>query len=356
MNKKQEKINTKKAKKKPKNRTKNKQKNKKKIKIGFKYFWYGFNPEDNLFINLLKKQYDVILSDNPDYLFYSVYPESGKIEDPSKIGIFLRKISPDIYLFLKKVYSRFKDPNKNKRPVPKGDFVRIFYTSENRKPNMQECDWAFSFYYDEEFKHSRHMRLPNYKFEELEGSLVKKQSEISKIDIKKRKFCNFIYAQENKTRRLFFRKLSKYKRIDSPGRVLNNMPPIGKFKDSYSSRFSKNWMNDKIPFLENYKFTIAFENASVPGYTTEKITHPMLANSIPIYFGNPLVGRDFNTKSFINCHDFKNFDEVVKRVIEIDKDDELYEKILREPWFYNNKPSKYMSDEMIMKRLKEIFG
>lgn len=48
---------------------------KKTIKINFKYFPEDFNPENNFFINNLKKLYDVEISDNPDYVFYSVYPE-----------------------------------------------------------------------------------------------------------------------------------------------------------------------------------------------------------------------------------------------------------------------------------------
>ena len=38
--------------------------------------------------------------------------------------------------------------------------------------------------------------------------------------------------------------------------------------------------------------TIAFENSSFPGYTTEKIFEPMLEGSIPIYWGNPRVDED----------------------------------------------------------------
>ena len=65
-------------------------------------------------------------------------------------------------------------------------------------------------------------------------------------------------------------------------------------------------VKNKIDFIMDHKFTIAFENSSYPGYTTEKIFEPMLVNSIPLYWGNPLVDRDFNTKSFLNFHDYGN--------------------------------------------------
>ena len=60
---------------------------------------------------------------------------------------------------------------------------------------------------------------------------------------------------------------------------------------------------DKRAFLADHRFTIAFENESHSGYTTEKVVEPMLVNSIPIYWGDPLIGRDFDTRSFLSAHD-----------------------------------------------------
>ena len=135
---------------------------------------------------------------------------------------------------------------------------------------------------------------------------------------------------------------------------MNNMQPIGNYKKPGNSRKSENWLKEKQKFLKDYKFTIAFENTSFSGYTTEKLVHPMLANSIPIYWGNPDVKRDFNKKSFINVQDFKDFNAVIKRIKEIDKDDGLYEKILNEPWLKNNTPNKWIDEKRILKRLDEI--
>ena len=96
---------------------------KKKIKINFKNFWEGFDPNENLFINALKKIYEVELSETPDYVFYSVYQEVKNKSDLSKKGDFLRKISPDFYLFVKKIYSKLKGIKKEKIEAPKGNFV-----------------------------------------------------------------------------------------------------------------------------------------------------------------------------------------------------------------------------------------
>lgn len=49
--------------------------------------------------------------------------------------------------------------------------------------------------------------------------------------------------------------------------------------------------------------------------------------------GNPQIGKEFNTKRFINCHDFNSFDEVLARIKEIDTNDELFLQIMNEPIF-----------------------
>ena len=103
-------------------------------------------------------------------------------------------------------------------------------------------------------------------------------------------------------------KINEYKTVDSGGRYRNNIGGAVK---------------DKLAFQENYKFSIAFENCASKGYTTEKIVQAFQAYTIPIYYGDPDVVQDFNKDSFINCHDYENFDQVLERVKEIDHNDEL---------------------------------
>jgi hypothetical protein len=135
-----------------------------------------------------------------------------------------------------------------------------------------------------------------------------------------------------KERNYFFHELSNYKIVDSGGRFLNNTGlPV----------------ENKMEFIKDYKFVIAFENSSYPGYTTEKLIEPFLVNSIPIYWGNPVVGKDFNTKSFINIEDVSQFDGAIKKIIELDNDDEKYLAMLNQPCFVNNKIPDEFSNESI---------
>ena len=80
----------------------------------------------------------------------------------------------------------------------------------------------------------------------------------------------------------------------------------------------------------------------------------MLVGSIPVYFGNPRIGEEFNAKSFINVHDFPNFQKVVDFIIEVDNNDELYYEILKQPYFLNNQVPYEFSEEFFRKVLYNI--
>ena len=46
--------------------------------------------------------------------------------------------------------------------------------------------------------------------------------------------------------------------------------------------------------MSEYKFVICFENSEEDAYITEKIINPLLANVIPVYWGNKRIGDYFN--------------------------------------------------------------
>ncbi len=164
----------------------------------------------------------------------------------------------------------------------------------------------------------------------------------------KSRFCNFIVSHAGcPERESFYRLLSRFKRVDSPGRVFNNKagPPR-----------EGNWFGSKVRFMKPYKFSIVFENSSYPGYTTEKLLSAMAANSVGIYWGNPLVSRDFNPGSFINCHDYPSFEAVAERVRELDQDETAYKRVLSEPFLPDNKLNPELSIDSVLDRFEYIFS
>ncbi len=251
------------------------------IKINFVDFWNGFDPKDNFFTKRLELYYTVILDSNPDYLFYSL------------------------------------NGNNNLRY---DSCIKIYFSGENDVPDFNLCDYAIAFHHIT-FE-DRYFRLPLYTlyncFEDVSNSQLNFSNSSELLN---RKFCNFIVSNSkgaDPIREQFFKNLSKYKQVDSGGRFLNNIgQPV----------------LDKLEFMKNYKFSIAFENSSSSGYTTEKLIEPMAASSIPIYWGNPNVHLDFNKKSFICVNDFENTDEAIKEIIRLDTNDEAYMNMLSESHF-----------------------
>jgi len=74
----------------------------------------------------------------------------------------------------------------------------------------------------------------------------------------------------------------------------------------------------------------------------------MLVNSIPIYWGNPVVGEDFNTKSFVNINDFASYDDAIEYIIELDKNEDKYLEMASQPWFKENKIAEEFSEESVL--------
>lgn len=77
-----------------------------------------------------------------------------------------------------------------------------------------------------------------------------------------------------------------------------------------------------MAFINEYKFNLAFENSSYPGYVTEKLMHALQANTVPIYWGDPGVRSDFNPKRFVNVHDFTSDGALLEHLIGLDRDDD----------------------------------
>lgn len=195
------------------------------------------------------------------------------------------------------------------------DCVRIFWTGENLQPDFNVCDYAIGFSYMN--YEDRYLRAPLYLFYQADYELAQKKHEISEAELRDKKgFCNFVYSNNkaDQERRQIFDLLSEYKQVDSGGRYLNNIGgPV----------------EDKLAFQKNYRFSIAFENASARGYTTEKLIQAFAAGTIPIYWGDPTAAEQFNDKAFVNCHAYESLQAVVDEIKRIDSDDELYMQYMK---------------------------
>lgn len=270
------------------------------IRICLSDFWLGFDYNDNYFFQILSKKFNVVIDfNNPDFVIYSTYGTN----------------------FLK-----YKNA------------VRILYTPENVRPSYFECDYSIGF--DYQTYGSKNLRYPLYVLYGFIPQLLEKK-DAKKILNQKLYFCNMVVSNPYSKKRIdFFHLLNKLKRVDSGGKVLNNVGgPV----------------ENKLEFISKYRFTMAFENSSFPGYTTEKIFEPMKVNSIPIYWGSVRIGDEFNEKSFFNVHAYASLKDAAIAVVELENDHKKLELMLAEPWFHNNKISPYFSDERLCDFFEKIF-
>lgn len=320
------------------------------VKIGFLGFHKYFNPLWNNITLSLTHRFALDVSEPtpsghlvgvPDFLFTSVFDDGGYLLRPK----FSSSVSP------------LPDAEIPRHLDPRYDgCIKIFTSEENIRPPWEECDYAMTSDFSED---PRHLRLPIYvrtlrHLLELDyvrdGLLRHPNLALTKTPVEdwervlasKSRFCNFVVSNPLPPERLrFYEMLSKYKVVDSGGSVLNN---VG----------GKNVVN-KLAFLEDYKFTIAFENASYPGYTTEKAIEPMIASSLPIYWGNTRVGEDFNPRSLVVATGRK-FEDVVDEVVALDRDDSAYLEKMREPWFAGNTQNFYCSVDYAADFLARVFA
>lgn len=235
--------------------------------------------------------------------------------------------------------------------------VCIYYAGECIAPDLNIFDYAITF--DNKLKcDDRIIKMPtrlfykNYIYEKNNNWVGKN---ITKDLLKDRKFCNFIYSNglghENRTK--IFNVLNEYKKVDSLGRYLNNVGETLKVnpKLGYIPM-----IQECIEVKSKYKFSIAFENATYIGYTSEKVFSSLEAHTVPIYWGNPMIAEELNPEAFINCHNFETFEEVLEEVKRIDADDELWMKMVCSPWKTVEQEEQEQEDiEAYYKFIENIF-
>jgi hypothetical protein len=271
------------------------------MKISFCDFWeiggkpsHSFHYDNNMFLDMFIDNFDTVKpvppSEDPDFLFFSVFG-----------GTHCKA-----------------DRNKTKK---------IFFTGENIRPNSlsQHYDLSLSFDYDQ----GSNIRFPLWYYHidwYKKGGYNNPQYIIPKnclyknkyIDRPKNKFCSTVYSNPHPLRNEVFEKLNFYKKVDRYGQPFSHC--------DYGE-------DVKYDIISQYKFNMCLESSSHPGYHTEKLLQAKIAGCIPIYWGAKTVSQDFNHKCFINLEDFDNTDSFIDYIKLIDNDDSLYLKMLSEPLF-----------------------
>ncbi|PAF45848.1 glycosyltransferase family 10 [Helicobacter sp. 11S02629-2] len=248
--------------------------------------WWNNNFEDNCAVDILKRFYEV-----------------EECFEPEKLDLLICSV-----FGVEHQRDEYRDVKK------------LLVIGEHITPDFNEFDYAIGFDYITFDK--RYVQCTISLLGES-GLLANKKHEGITEDMFDRKFASFVVSNKcANERNSLFTNLSKYKPILSGGKFANNLP-------------NKKPVVDKMGFLKATKFNIAYENTSGHGYITEKIIDAFSAKTVPIYWGDPYIGKDgiYNPKSFINAHDFQNEASLIEYIKEVDNNKDLYLSMLKEPAF-----------------------
>lgn len=187
---------------------------------------------------------------------------------------------------------------------PKGQIWAVFsQESAANYPVLDDPDFMSMFDYEITYRQSSQIWNPY-----LDEGVLK---EIKNAQIKpKNKFCAaFISSNFNQSKRKqLLYKLMSYLPIDSYGDFMKNiiLP-----EDEKNLPYSPERFQTKLKVIANYRFTLAFENSISPDYVTEKFFHPLMAGSVPVYFGARNI-EEFSPgeNAYINATDFTSVKEL----------------------------------------------
>lgn len=265
------------------------------MKVAFSDFWWKFDPKSNFFVDSTKRIVDnvEVIDDiqDADVVFFSCF-------------------------------------SNNHRKVDRQKTKKIYFTGENTRPPLNECDWSITF--DFEDYGGKNFRLPLWMLQ-IDwwdaGGYINPQYVIPLDHIdnnkfrskNKSKFCSTVFNRDHLGNRVqALKELSNYKPVDCFGEPWNN------------------WFygeDVKLDVISNYKFTLCYENTAYPGYFTEKPIHARAAGCIPIYWSDKTYIEDFNPRAFVHLESYSCLNELVEDVKRIDSDDNIRTNMLNEPLF-----------------------
>jgi len=131
-----------------------------------------------------------------------------------------------------------------------------------------------------------------------------------------------------KLRTKYLEELMSYLPIHSYGRCKNNRAepdiPYDPKWPSIAQRRAR-----KIHVLSQYRFYLAFENAPIEDYVSEKVFEGLLAGTIPIYRGAPGINAFMpSSKSFINANNF-TARQLADEILRINGSETIYEEYMQ---------------------------
>lgn len=212
--------------------------------------------------------------------------------------------------------------------------VKIFYTGENVTPDglhptyhdhlLDSVSLSLGFEY---LPNTNYLRFPlwilyyikpNATLQDITDTFRKLSDIPSKSSLDQRTFCALVARHDKgNVRQKIYELLNGVGQIDCGGAFQNN-----------TDRLIREFNDNKIDFLKQYKFNICPENTDTDGYVTEKIFESINGGCIPIYWGAH------------NCPE----PEVLNQdaILFWNKDSAIQQKLLSDVTLLFNSPNDYM--------------
>lgn len=269
------------------------------------------------------------------------FVEYLRISDEIKSQLIWDTENPDILVASEWIYYKKRYFLEFKKLWGKAK-IRVLHAGEAIEPDFNLFDYVIGFSNKCQMG-DRFVRILS-PLDMFSGFISKHENDITSVEQarkcleQKTGFCNFLYSNSNAhpRRDQLFYELSAYKKVDSLGRHLNNVGKLGTGFEGHAAECAD------IKSL--YKFSIACENATFDGYTSEKVYTSLTSHTVPIYFGNKDVAEDVNPKAIINANEFKSHQELVDYVKFVDTHDEVWTEMIMQPWI--------LTDQMEHHRLR----
>jgi len=287
------------------------------MKVAFTDFWWKFDENQNFFTDSIKnltESVEIVKSSDADIVFFSCFGKEHEKVDRSKT-------------------------------------LKVYYTGENLRPPLQDCDYSLTFDY-EDYGGKNH-RLPLWMLQidwwKTGGKSYTNPQFVIPLDQlennnfrshQKKNFCSAVFNRDA----LGLRRAA----LTS----LSSIAPISCYGEPWGNWFYGE--DVKLDVISNYRFALCFENSDSPGYYTEKPIHARIAGCIPIYWSNKQYVTDFNPDGFINLCDFNSLQALTEKVREIEASEILRNKMLDSQIFSQEPKIDAYTDFLtrILKRLK----
>jgi len=143
-------------------------------------------------------------------------------------------------------------------------------------------------------------------------------------------------------------------------RALNILPILPRLMQKIAGRSYQSYkgmVEHKKPVMENYRFSICYENArDIPGYITEKIFDSFFAGCVPVYWGANNITDYIPANCFIDKRHFSSYESLYSHISSMEDQEYLLYLDNIERYLKSNKATPFTSEGCVQTIVDTIFN